>query len=57
MTLILAGFGVLKGLLMVPVGTVGSFWPVLGECVGCVQSRGLGARYLPSRVYSAGRLL
>ena len=42
--LILAGFGVLKGSLMVPVGTVGSFWPRLGECIGCVQSREPGAR-------------
>ena len=57
MALILAGFGVLKGSLMVPVGTMGSFWPRLGEFMGCVQSRELGARDLPSRVYSAGRLL
>ena len=55
--LILAGFGVLKGSLMVPVETMGSFWPGLGKCMGCVQSRELGARDLPFRVYPAGRLL
>ena len=55
--LILAGFGVLKGSLMVPVGTMGSFWPGLGKCMGCVQSRELGAGDLPFRVYPAGRLL
>ena len=45
-----AGFAVLKGLLIVPLGTMGSFEAVVnpfkavGELMDCVQSQQLGAR-------------
>ena len=45
-----ASFAVLDGLLIVPVGTMGSFeagvntFKAVREIMGCVQSQGLGAR-------------
>ena len=50
------------GLLIAPVGTMGSFWPVVGpfravgELMGCVQNRELeecAPRLPPSEVYPA----
>ena len=61
-SLFIAGFTVLKGLLVVPVGTMGYFSPshklfkAVGEPMGSVQSRELGTLAPPSEVYYAGKL-
>ena len=54
-----SSFAVLKGLLIVPVGAMGSFWPGVntfkgGGGVGCVQGRELDVRTLSSGVYPGG---
>ena len=52
-------FAVLKGLLIVPVGAMGSFWPGANTFkgvgrYGCVQGRELGVCTLSSGVYPGG---
>ena len=58
----LAAFALLRGLLMVPVGSMGPFWPgdrpfqAVGELLGYVQNRELSPRASPSKVFPAGKL-
>ena len=53
----MATFAVLRGLLMVSLGTMGPFWPGNGAfwAVGEVESS-VHARLVPSKVSPAGKL-